>query len=411
MPTLNLMRDAGFLFHDVTSAEDRQAIARDLRHLLNDLEMPDEFASSDEFQKAQGSQISGCNGQSVWKFSDIFKQRVHQFFADVNEAFPLGGDVFYDIKPDVQKNQMYDGADFFVDYKTSCSAFSRQFVRPEQGMILNPDSQDMSYELTGFWAATALPRDVVRELQQAEIGKKQLAEEFNFFDFLNPEQRAVAIRHRYFPMVAGLRDEDKKSIIKMALDDDFVRRRKCDFAIYTQAPALRDLCRDWMTEKAGDEDLVPALTDKLRKKYKLHRDYAEELAKNLPDVSADLILSMVLIESNGDRMSQNGQFLGLMQVGKNEFEKYVDENLPDDVRRNASHYKAGLSAGANYLQEWCFGTFNPEQQLAVAVGNYNWGCGNMRDYRRGKVNLRQETRDYLAKLLVFSRLFSELGVQ
>ena len=410
MVTLNLRRDAGFLFHGIDSQLDRQALARDVRHWFNDANLSAEIHNIGEFRETIAKSLLGCAEDTKWKMSAIFNRRVGDFFHDVKDVVGIRDDVFYDITDEVQRSPLYDGADLFVNYKTSWSGFSSQFNHSEDGAILNPESQAVTYELTGFWRATGLPHDVVRVLQQTGVSKKQVADELNYLDFLEPGQVEVALQYRYVPMVDGLRDADKKNIIRMAVEEAFVLRRKCDFAIYTQAPDLKNLCQDWMIKKAGHENLVPSFSDGLRKKYELHRAYAENLTENLPDVSVSAILSMVMIESNGERKKTNGVFKGLMQISPGVLKEHVTETLPENERMDPYNYRANMSAGAGYLQ-WCLDNYNSEKSLVVAVGNYNWGCGNMRDYREGKNDLSPETLAYMAKLLVFSRLFSELGVR
>lgn len=409
MPILNLKRDAGFLYHGVEDLTQKQSLARDLRHIFKDTHNPEEFLNQVQFMDHVSQHAIGCVAPD-WSPSAIFKKRVNAFFNEVKDVVTLGDDVFYDIADQAQRATFYDGADLFIDYKTSWRGFSARFESASHGMILNPESGELDWIQTGFWRAVDFPHEVVRDLQNAGVDKKQVARELDYLDFLEPEQRIVAIRYRYVPMTEGLHEADRQSVIRLALNKNFMERRQCDFAIYTQAEHLQDLCKDWMDQKAGSREGVVALSEKLRGKFTLHRDYAARVTEDLAHVSQNLVLSVLVTESNGDRAKVSPMgYKGLMQLGNQEFAKYVDANLPQAIRDDIFNYRSNMSAGSRYLQ-WCFENFNPEKSVALAAANYNWGCGNTKKYRQGTVPLRQETHDYIAKVLVFSRLFSELGV-
>lgn len=411
MPILNLRRDAGFLFHGVKSEPDRETLVKDLRHLFNDFDVPGEFNSAVDFQNAVASHQGGCLDSKNWQPSAILTARVQDFFRDVEDVVWMGERVFYDINMSAQRSASYDGADVLVSHSDD---LFRMIYESYDWMLVDPESY-MTIREAGLWSELGLSREVVSDLFAQGVGKNQIMTEAKWLlEFCEPEQMRIAIEHRYMDLVQGLREEDQIAVLKLALvDRDFFEIQRRALALYTQEPCLADeWCEAEMSRRARLEGKdVKMLSGELRRKFELHLAFARELAADFEHVSTGMILSKIMAESGGDRKKTSpAGYRGLMQLGGSVFEGRVDSDLPQDVRGDIFHYKANMSAGSNYL-EWCF--VHPNNQaryFAVASGNYNWGPGNMRDYLAGG-KLPEETTRHIAKLLIFTRLFSEMGIE
>lgn len=413
MPILDLKRDTGFLFRGVSAEPDQQTLVSDLRHLFNDFEVPEKFNSITEFENAVTSHQGGCQGSRDWRPSTILTAQVQRFFKDVEDVVQMGNRVFYDINGSVQKTALYDGADVLVNYKNGPTELFRMIYESYDWMPIRVESY-MTVGEGEIWNAMGFDHETVKNLFSMGIGKKDIIKEAKWLlEHFNVEQVVLAISHRYVDQVQGLREEDQLAILKLELDPNFIAMRRRDLAIYTQDPSLSD---EWyegeMNRRAGMEGKeVEDLSRELRRKFELHFIYAQELAAELEHVSEQMILAKIMAESCGDRLKSSPVgYKGLMQLGENEFKTYVDPTLPDEARADIFHYRANMSAGSRYW-EWCFEHFNSEPPyFAVASGNYNYGPGNMRKYLDGG-SLPDETRLHIAKLLVFGRLFSELGIE
>lgn len=394
--TLNLQRDLGFFLHNIDQkdSDDRQEILSDLQDVVMTPEISHEFETYEEFSKTLDS-ISDSSHTQILKRAQIF-------FDDVSEIYETGGDVYYELQFE-NCNLLGTNCDLvtqtlYVDYEEKKS--------PEDlyKYLLN-NVHDFEFEFLGYYFRGSNLQEGELDKQSADIQSTDPCdmeavqcedqphtnkeEHLIKKEPITPKQKVYESKpinlEDIQKVIAPLKASDQARVMEKLNNVKYVDIRKNEFEQYTTG-----------------------------NKYPVHREFAEELTKTYPNLTADMIMSVLLVESKGEKtaVSLTGRHFGLMQVSEEVFTTHVkkykkksgasDTDIPEYMYK----YDDNMAAGTDYL-DWCLKfNNNPTQNIAIALANYNWGCGFVNQYFDGeKESLPDDTIKYIANYIIYMNEF------
>lgn len=466
---LDLNRDLAFLLQNVTDEEDRASILQDLQVLQKKSDF--EFTSIEELEDVLLSPFLGstwgdyASGRFVGR---PLLERAKLFFEKVEDVYSRDGDITYAV-PDggigasnatskssyvfinhtgpsdsLMNSLPTTSAAFFSALEKSAtiiavsdaslSGFTTDFSPEEQRHILMVLSEAQGQKES---KSTKHLLSICRSL--AELKHKYVVSDDYFFqgleDFASLEATEILEAMRWYcsfemswmdglgelsqddkgvPTEAKIVERnrrDKVAIIKDSFDSTVVSAKRKNFESF------------YPVRVAGEKEKKFAAKEKRFEEYrKIAMDVCGELGvinelysvTLTPDRVADIIMLFILIESTGDANAntKNSSYYGLMQVHKDHFKKYFKRVLSADEMKNP---KTNVTVGEDYFLNYCFQKDedrNPEENLSLAMTNYNWGAGAAIKYRDGRQPLAKDTQpyNYLRDLIIYERLKHETGL-
>lgn len=464
---LDLNRDLAFLLQNVTDNEERASILQDLQILKTKSDL--EFASFEELEDVLLSPFWGSTwgDYSSGRFVDRpLLERAKLFFEKVEDVYAYDGDVTY-ATPDGgmgSGNAISESSYVFVNYSgrsegllgdlsvnsagffatieksamiiavpdASLSGFAKDFTPEEQHRILTILSEAQTR--SGVESSSRL-LSIGRSL--AEIKHKYVVSDAYFFqgleDFasLGPTQILEAMRwYCSFEMswmddlgaqrldsrggsvsakIVERNRSDKVAIIKDSFDMATVTTKRVKFESFYPVHVAGEKAKKFVVKAEKFEAYRKIAADVCDKLDVINKLYNVTLT---PERVADIVALFILIESRGDANADNGSYYGLMQVNKDHFKKYFKRILSESEMKDP---KTNITVGEDYFLNYCFQKDeerNPEENLSLAMTNYNWGAGAAIKYRDGRESLEKGSQpyNYLRDLIIYERLKREAGL-
>lgn len=204
--------------------------------------------------------------------------------------------------------------------------------------------------------------------------------------------------------------QDKVAIIKDSFDTATVITRRAKFESFYPVHVAGEKAKKFTAKAEKFEEYHKIAADVCDKLDVINELYSVTLTH---ERVADIVALFILIESKGDANAERGSHYGLMQVNKDHFAKFFKRALSVAEMKNP---KTNITVGEDYFLNYCFQKDeerNPEENLSLAMTNFNWGAGTAIKYRDGRVELKKESQpyNYLRDLIIYERLKREAGLE
>lgn len=431
-PTLDLSRDVGFFLSSLDDEEEKTEVLGDLQAVLAKGQKT--FASYDAFSEA----VSPSLYESY--FGSPVLTQARRFFDGVVSIHQDGGDVLYEMGTPGAGSAAVS-AYVFVDYRTDSQA-AMETVLPDGISHYTGDFKFTDYAIlsSSEIKATALSR--VAEAYRGNVATwiaASLPHGFSGADVKAAAMLFDGMAAEDLKRIAdtqeknGVSDKDVFLAVKEFADlQPFQTAEAVDWYFSEELrwmdnhealpPALKERNRrDKMgvIRESFDESRVVQREDKMRSYFEHHRsDYREHrriateyLKKTGLDKKCvganvdtarvvDMVMLIIIIESQGNAKASNGSFKGLMQLGPDKFKEYGGGST------NYFNPEVNIRTGINYLLKYCFGqSRNPNRDYSRAFINYNMGAGAAGSYRCGERTLDEsEAKPYIRDYIMYERL-------